>query len=118
MHRAIHNSTYVWIGDVDGEVFGFWGLIAATLLSDRAYLWLYSTNNLRKHVFRFIRHSREVTEELLTHYPVLVGHGHADDHRSLQWLRWCGAEFGTPTGPYIPFEIKASQWPQQLARSA
>ena len=108
MARAIRNSDWVWIGDVDGEVFGFWGLIPPTLCSDRAYLWFMHTDSLCKYVFAFIRHSRAVTAELLGLYPILVGHGRASDARSLRWLRWCGAVFGPSQGDLIPFEIRLS----------
>lgn len=107
MARAIRNSDWVWIGDVNGEIFGFWGLIAPSMLSDKAYLWFFSTDALCKHIFRFIRHSREVTNELLGHYPILVGHGRTDDARSLRWLRWCNAQFSEPQGDLIPFEIRS-----------
>lgn len=107
MHRAVFNSDWVWIGDVNDEVFGFWGLIPPTLCSDRAYLWLYSTESLRKQKLAFIRRSREVTAELLTHYPILVGHGRAGDANSLRWLRWCGAQFSEPVGELVPFEIRS-----------
>ena len=106
MARAIRNSVWVWIGDVDGEVFGFWGLIPPTMLSDRAYLWFMHTEHLCKHIFKFVRRSPRVTKELLEHYPILVGHGKANDVRSLRWLRWCGAQFGTSQGDLIPFEIR------------
>ncbi len=108
MARAIRNSTFVWIGDVDGEVFGYWGLIPPTLLSDRAYLWFMHTEHLPKYTFRFIRHSRRVAAELLNHFPILVGHGTVGAVHSLQWLRWCGAQFSEPQGQLIPFEIRAS----------
>ena len=108
MARAIRNSDWVWIGDVNGEIFGFWGLIPPTMLSDRAYLWFFSTSSLCKHIFRFIRHSKAVTTELLGHYPILVGHGRVDDARSLRWLKWCGAQFGNSQGDLIPFEIRQS----------
>lgn len=108
MIRAIRNSTHVWIGTANDNVFGFWGLIAPTLLGDTAYLWFYSTEYLPKCTYAFIRHSRRVTRELLEHYPVLVGHGKVGAERSLRWLKWCGAQFGEPQGDLIPFEIKAS----------
>ena len=106
MRRSMFNSTWIWIGDVNGEIFGFWGLIAPSMLSDKAYLWFHSTEHLCKHTFRFIRHSRRVVAELLTHYPILVGHCMAGAVHSLQWVRWCGAQFGEPQGDLIPFEIK------------
>jgi hypothetical protein len=110
MRKAINNSHWVWIGDVDGEVFGCWGLIPPTFLSDSAYIWFYHTPALAKHRCAFIRHSRRVTAELLTHYPLLIGHCAAGAIHSLRWLRWCGATFGEPEGALIPFEIKAATY--------
>jgi hypothetical protein len=106
MTRAIGNSDWVWIGDVNGEVFGFWGLIPPSLCSDRAYLWFMHTEALIRHTFTFVRKSRDVTAELLRHYPILVGHGRVSDSRSLRWLRWCGAQFSDPIGELVPFEIR------------
>jgi hypothetical protein len=108
MSRAIRNSDWVWIGDVNGEIFGFWGLIAPSMLSDKAYLWFMHTDALCKHTFRFVRHSRRVVTELLSHYPILVGHCTTSAVHSLQWVRWCGAQFGASQGDLIPFEIRAS----------
>jgi hypothetical protein len=110
MCRAINNSDFVWIGEHNGEIFGYWGLIPPTICSDRAYLWFLHTGALCKCIIPFIRHSRRVTAELLGHYPILVGHGKADDSRSLRWLSWCGAQFSAPVanGALVPFEIKAS----------
>ncbi len=109
MARAIGNSDWVWVGDVNGEIFGFWGLIAPTICSDRAYLWFMHTEHLPKYVHQFFWRSRRVTAELLDHYPILVGHGTVGDSRSLRWLRWCGAEFGDPVanGLAVPFEIRS-----------
>lgn len=118
MHRSMLNSEQVYLGCDDDVVFALWGLIPPTLLSDRAYLWLWTTAHFTDHVFMFIRHSQRVTAELLERYPILVGHGRAGDTRSLRWLQWCGAQFGTPQGKLIPFEIRAKQWPQQLGHSA
>lgn len=110
MHKAVFASHWVWIGDVDGEVFGFWGLIPPTFLSDSAYIWFYHTPAIAKHQRAFIRHSRKVTAELLSHYPLLIGHGRLGDDRSLRWLAWCGATFGEPEGQLVPFEIKAPSY--------
>jgi hypothetical protein len=118
MHRVMTNSTLTWIGCDDDVAFCTWGLTAPTLLSDRAYLWLYTTRHFKDHIFQFIRHSQRVTEDMLHYYPIIVGHGHTNDQKSLRWLSWCGAKFGTPQGDYIPFEIRADQWQRQPALSA
>jgi hypothetical protein len=119
MHRAIMNSTRMWLGEDDGKIIAMWGLIPPTLLSDEAYLWLFTTKHLQSHVFMFIRHSQRAMKEMLREYPIIVGHAKLDALRSRQWLRWLGAEFGDPVGNnIIPFTIKASQWQQDSVQSA
>lgn len=119
MNRAVMNSHRVWIGEVDEKMVAFWGLIPPTLMSDTAYLWLYTTEHFHAHVFQFIRQSRLAVDEMLSHYPTIVGHGVVGNARSLRWLRWLGAQFGEPQGHFLPFTIKASpSWQQDSAQSA
>lgn len=119
MHRAMRNSSHVWIGFDGSFALVAYGLIPPTLLSDRAYLWLYTTEHIQSHIFSLIRHSQRAIEEMLREYPLIVGHGVVGADRSLRWLRWLGAEFGPPQGNLLPFTIKASsQWPQVSAQSA
>lgn len=107
MKRALHNSSQTWIGFDGPTILCFWGLIPPSLLSDQAYLWMYITEHFHEHTFVFIRHSRLAVEEMLKHYPVIIGHGKVGDRKSLQWLRWIGAKFGEPQGQLIPFRIEA-----------
>jgi len=112
MHRAMHNSSVVWVGWDDEEILCCYGLIPPTLLSDRAYLWLYTTEYLKEHLFILVRHSQRAIADALREYPLLVGHCRIGSSKSLRWLRWLGAEFGGAQGDLIPFEIKASSWPR------
>ena len=112
MHRAMHNSAVVWVCYDVGEILCCWGLIPPTLVSDRAYLWLYTTEHYTKHLFYFIRHSQRAVEEALREYPHLHGHCKTNAPKSIRWLRWLGAVFAEPTGDLIPFEIKARTWQQ------
>ncbi len=119
MHRAIHNSEVLWIGSNDGIALCIYGLIPPTLISDRAYLWLYTTEHFTLHQFMFVRHSQRVVADMLQHYPILVGHCETSNRRAQRWLRWLGAEFSNPIeDKLLPFEIKAKQWPPQLVQSA
>jgi len=108
MKRCMHNSTQVWIGYEGDKVLCFLGLIPPTLLSDRAYLWLQTTEHLHSHLFIFIRYSQRLVAEMLEHYPVIVGHTEITNTKAIRWLRWLGATFGEPQAPGVyPFEIKA-----------
>ncbi len=107
MYRFMCDSLWVWIGKKDDEVLCFMGLIPPTLLSDRAYLWLQTTPAMQDHVFTFVRHSQLLLAEMLKEFPLIVGHCEASQTKSIRWLRWLGAEFGTPIGRAIPFEIRA-----------
>ena len=113
MHRAMRNSAYTWLcTDDDSHIVCIWGLIAPTLLSDQAYLWMYTTKYLEEHIFLFIRHSQRALEQALELYPIICGHCVINNTKAIRWLRWLGAKFGDPHGHVLPFEIKAKQWPQ------
>lgn len=118
LERSLHNSARLWIGLDGDKVLAFWGLIAPTLLSDIAYLWLYTTKDLGAHNFMLVRHSQRLVQQMLEEYPTIHGHGAVGATRSLRWLRWLGAEFGPAQGKFLPFTIKASQWPQDSVQSA
>ena len=110
MHRSMHNSTRVWIGCHNNKVACFWGLVPPTLLSDRAYLWLYTTPDLDAHIFLLVRHSQRMVEQMLEEFPIIVGHCGINDRKAIRWLKWLGAQFGDPPefGAFIPFIIKAN----------
>lgn len=107
MHRAIMNSSEVWVAAKGDAVLAIWGLIAPTLLSDVAYLWLFTTKNMSGHEFRLIRHSRHLIQAMLRDYTCIHGHGAVGNDHSLRWLGWLGAKFGEPQGNFLPFEIRA-----------
>lgn len=120
MQRSLMNSSRVWMGMNDDKIIAMWGLIPPTLMSDVAYLWMYHTKHLHGHTFMFIRHSQRAVQDMLKEFPTIVGHAALRNHRSRQWLRWLGAEFGDPINDkIIPFTIKASsQWQLDSAQSA
>lgn len=107
MQRAMLGSTRVWVGCDGDKILGCWGLQPPSLLSDRAYLWLYTTEHLKDHVFVFVRHSQRAVESMLQEYSVLYGHTEVSNTQAVRWLRWLGAEFGPEYRGFCPFEIRA-----------
>lgn len=104
--RCLMASANFWLGQHDGKLVCIWGIIPQTLLSDRAYLWLYTTPALRGHEFLFVRNSQRAVEDLLQLFPTIVGHAIVGQDQSIRWLRWLGATFGPPEGKLIPFVIR------------
>jgi len=98
-------STMMWAGLIDRRLACLWGLIPPTLLSNQAYLWLYTTDVIKEHQFVLVRHSQLVMEEILKQYPTVYGHAIIGSDKSIRWLKWLGAKFGEPHGKGIPFRI-------------
>src|SRR5277367_3108840 len=107
MKDCLYRSIEVRYGLIDGVVACVWGLIPPTLLSDRAWLWLITTDIVAEHKFLFIRHSQRYIELALKEYPYIIGDCLASNHAAKRWLQWLGAEFHEPVGGRIPFVIKA-----------
>lgn len=100
-------SQLSWIGENDGEVLCFYGLIAPTMLSDQAYLWMHTTPALKEHTFVLIRHSQRAIKSMLKVFETIHGHCEVGADRSQAWLRLIGAKFGQPEGHLVPFEIRS-----------
>jgi hypothetical protein len=99
-------STHIWVGLIDDRLACIWGLIPPTLMSNQAYLWLYTTDVIKEHQFILVRHSQLVMEEILKEYPSVCGHAIIGNHKAIRWLKWLGAKFGEPQGKGIPFRIR------------
>jgi len=107
MEYCFDMSTSVWVGLIDEKLACIWGLIPPTLMSNQAYLWLYTTDVIKEHQFVLVRHSQLVMEEILKRYKSVVGHvflGEGDS-KSVRWLKWLGAKFGEPEAKGVPFRI-------------
>lgn len=108
MNRFIFSSTDLYVGTLDGEIACVWGCIPPTLLSSRAYLWLYTTDVVKEHTFLFIRHSQLAMEKLLEKYDTVVGTTIAGNDKAIRWLKWLGATFEPSDGRKLNFEIRKS----------
>lgn len=98
-------ATHLWVGSINGKLTCAWGLVPPSLLSDEAYLWLYSTPAIEDHKFLFVRYSQRVVEEMLKIYPQIVGVTAIGARDSIRWLKWLGAKFDEPRGSHLPFVI-------------
>lgn len=99
-------SHHVYSGYADGMLACAWGLVPPTFLSDRAYLWLWSSHLIEEYKFRFIRHSQRMMEKMLEEYPEIVGYCDKDNWRARKWLEWLGAEFSNREDGKMDFVIR------------
>lgn len=106
LSQCLARSEHSWTGLVDGQIVCLWGLCPPTLLSDQAYIWLLTTDEIEEHKFLFIRHSQMMMEKMLDVYPVIIGEVEINNFRARQWLRWLGAKFITRKNGTISFEIR------------
>lgn len=107
MLKAMYDSSYVWQGRIYGNLIGLMGVVPSTIIGDSAYIWLFATENFKKHSFIAARHSKRIIEEILKVYPVLYGHCEVGEYNSRRWIKFLGARFGPAHGVLIPFEIRA-----------
>ncbi len=107
-YMTMSDRTYV--GTADDKIVCIWGVMRQSLLSDRGYLWLLTTEAAEDHKFLLIRYSQRIIETLLQRYAVLTGECQIGDARARKWMRFLGAEFSFPEGKTIPFQITGVKW--------
>lgn len=103
LHLASTGTIYA--GYIRGAFVCAWGLMPPTLLSNTAYLWLYTTDALAGNEFLFVRHSQVQLNRLFEEYDVICGVVSESSPHSQRWLQWLGAHFAEPEEGVIPFEI-------------
>lgn len=107
LDQCLMFSSKIWIGKTDGSIACAWGLVPPTILSERAYLWLYTDDAVIKgNEFIFVRNSQRAVEAMLQEYPYITGQCEIAATQSIRWLRWLGASFGEPAEAYVPFRIR------------
>lgn len=106
LNKCISLSATAWLGKIDGETACIWGLIPPSILSEQAYLWLFTTELVESHKFMFVRWSQRFLEVMHKDYPVIVGHCEIGNARAMSWIKWLGGKFGEPQGKKIPFVIR------------
>jgi len=98
----------IWAGIIDDDLVCAFGVAPTTMVSNAAYIWVWTTKELSGNEFVFIRQSQLVIERLLLRFPILYGLCEARAEQSKRWLRFLGAHFGPNRGGWAPFEIRAA----------
>lgn len=113
MSMWLDRSAKIWFGVIKNEIVCCWGVVVPTLLSDKAYLWLKTSEKVNENKFLFVRYSQRALEEVFNNYACIIGHTKATEARSIRWLKWLGAEFSEGENGMLSFEIRKKSWPIQ-----
>lgn len=110
MNECLKTSSVVWLGLADGKIACVWGVALPTIMSNRAYLWLWTSDIVKEHPFVFIRRAQIIVEKLLEEYEYVMGVVDVNEPgsaSSVRWLKLLGARFSEPTEKgLIPFRIR------------
>lgn len=101
--RIARLSNPLLAGTYNGEVVCVMGLVPITMLSDKAYLWLITTDAVNEHKVAFGRAAHRFVLNMLRSYAQITGH--CSSIQSIIWLTRLGAKFGPKIGELHPFEI-------------
>ena len=106
-YNHVKMSSDVWVGKADGVVACAFGVIAPSIISEQAYIWVITTGIVEEHKFTFIRYSQRVLETLLEQYESIVGFCFVQETSAIRWLKFLGAVFDeTPQEDRLPFKIR------------
>lgn len=93
-HRVLLNaaklSDPLLEGTIGGELLCLVGFVPATVFSDTAYLWMYSTNAVNDHKVCVGRFGKRLIPEALKRYAEIFGYCRPG---AIHWLKSLGAEF-------------------------
>lgn len=75
----------------NGRPIGLFGINATELLGKKATVFMLATNDLEKIEMRFLRNCRQFIDYMLEYYPYLENWVHANNKKSIAWLKFLGA---------------------------
>lgn len=105
IEEALKESISNYVGEADGKLAVMWGLRAAQLLDNSAYVWMLGTTIIENHPIHFLRYSRAAMKLMRERYRVLYGEIEVDYTLSIRWLTWLGAKV-TPHERRLMFVLR------------
>jgi hypothetical protein len=106
LKRGFKNSFICLSIILNGKVIAMFGCSTEYLCGDRATIWLLAAPELEQIKLRFLKNSKKFIKLFLEYYPILENFVDARNTKSIEWLKFCGAELEDPK-PYgkeqLPF---------------
>jgi hypothetical protein len=103
---AVSEEAWVAVGE-SGEVFGIYGVANVEGMGSP---WMVATPEVYRYSKELVRDGREWIKTILPRYPMLFNFVHAENTKSIAWLRKLGftigelvPEFGAGKAPFYFF---------------
>lgn len=103
MAQFFSDSEEVSAGRIDGQLICLWGMIPASLLSDKAYIWSYAFPAVTKYPKTFLKVAKIIITQYLKAYPTLICHC----TQKITFIKHIGGELVHDFGPYSTYIIRA-----------
>lgn len=111
--NALQHSSWAYTVEVDGELACMFGVGALSLLSESGVPWMLGTDVINRNKRSVITYGKQYIQAMLKEYPHLWNMVHAENKRSIKWLKRLGftVHEAQPMGPkqsmFHPFEMRA-----------
>jgi len=83
----------------NGQPIAMFGVVPKGLVGKSGTIWMLATDAIEKIKYKFLKYNRKFIGGILEQYPYLHNFVDARNQRSINWLRFCGAEIDPPE-PY------------------
>lgn len=111
LRLSLRSATVAWTAKVDGRPEAMFGASTVCLLTGEGSPWFLSTPVVFDHARTMLVEGRRYSGRLQAIFRVLSNNVHADNHKSIRWLRACGYTVGEVFDmnghPMRPFERRS-----------
>ena len=114
IEQSVHDSPFCWAALADGELILLFGVAPMRGQPGTGIPWAMGTDLVQTHRRTLMRRVPAYIALMLRAYPRLVNFVHAENDRSIHWLRHMGftLEPAAPHGPHLAmfrrFEMRAN----------
>lgn len=110
--HALQHSAWARAAEVDGELACLFGVGPVSMLSESGVPWMLGTDVMNRNKRSVITFGKQYIQAMLNEYPHLWNMVHAENKRSIKWLKRLGftiheaQPFGPNNAMFHPFEMR------------
>lgn len=91
LSEGLTSSIFCLSIENNGRVICMFGINPLSVVGDKAVVWMLASNELDKIKIKFLKHSKEFVNMMLSFYPYLFNYVDVRNKKSIEWLKFCGA---------------------------